>query len=153
MTVSTISYKPFIHLRPNLVWWYITMSKVKVTAKIQNVKEWLTVWYLLNHQTFCYQLGMLMHHYKPEYHTEKLVSYLQGQGHRKGLYDRNMTFYNIFWTTDPFATKRGYLEFCFEPVCLVTCERERRITVFKVTVTAKLQNLSECLSGWNLLKC
>ena len=32
-----------------------TAFKVKVIAKVQNVSECLSEWYLLNHRTFCYQ--------------------------------------------------------------------------------------------------
>ena len=32
-----------------------------------------------------------MHHYELECYAEKLVSHLQGQGHRKGSCDQNMT--------------------------------------------------------------
>ena len=65
MTVSIIPSKLPVHLEPNLVWWYsvinqsvlcknwVTAFKGKVTAKVQNVSEYLFGWYLLNRTTFC----------------------------------------------------------------------------------------------------
>ena len=63
MTVSTISYKLATkigllaqhHKLQCPVEKLITALKVKVTAKVQNVSECLSGWYLLNHTTFCYQ--------------------------------------------------------------------------------------------------
>ena len=68
MTVSTILSELLILLLPNLVWWYIisqsvlwrnwiAVFKVKVTAKLENVNEYLSIQYLLNcwtsyHQTW-----------------------------------------------------------------------------------------------------
>ena len=59
--------KLLVGLQPKMVWTYniislsvlwkilITAFKVKVTARIQNVSECLSGWYLLNRRTFCYQ--------------------------------------------------------------------------------------------------
>ena len=67
MLILSISSKLLVRLQPNLVSWYsiisrsilwengITASKIKVTAKVQNVSECLSGQYLLNHRTFCYQ--------------------------------------------------------------------------------------------------
>ena len=67
MTISAVSSKLLVRLQPNLVSWYsiisrsilwengITASKIKVTAKVQNVSECLSGQYLLNHRTFCHQ--------------------------------------------------------------------------------------------------
>ena len=35
--------------------------------------------------------GVVMQHHKPECHAEKLVDCVQCQGHRKGLYNQNVT--------------------------------------------------------------
>ena len=42
-------------------------------------------------------------------HAKRLVCYFQGQGHSKGSYDKNTSFYYIFWTADPFVTKLGFV--------------------------------------------
>ena len=66
VTISTISSKLLVRLQPNLVWYYstyarvsfgknwITSFKVKVSAKVKNVHEYLSG-YLLNHKIFCYR--------------------------------------------------------------------------------------------------
>ena len=42
--------------------------------------------YLLNPEHFVAKPGMVMQHYKPECHAEKLVHCVQCQGHSEGLY-------------------------------------------------------------------
>ena len=37
--------------------------------------------------------GMVMQHQKPEWHAEKLVHFVQCQGHSEGLYNQNMTIF------------------------------------------------------------
>ena len=64
-----------ILLWPNLVWWYVTISKrilwkdcfamfkVKITATVQKPIEWLSRWYLLsNSEPFVARLNMMMYH-------------------------------------------------------------------------------------------
>ena len=69
----------------------ITVFKVKVTAKVQNVNECLSGWYFV-----------VMQHHEPEYHVEICcccycyLQLVQGQGHSEGLYDQNMTLSTIF---------------------------------------------------------
>ena len=41
---------------------------MKVTEKVQSVSECLSVWYFLNHRTFCYQIG-----HEPECRVEIFV--------------------------------------------------------------------------------
>ena len=76
--------------------------------------------------------------------TEKLVHYLQCQGNSKGLYKQNMTI----------STISSKLQICLQPNLVldykirswsVLCKN--LVTAFKVKVTAKVQNVSECLSG------
>ena len=53
--------------------------------------------YLLNRPTiFFTKLGMVVYYYEAICHAEKLVSYLQCEGHSKGLYNQNMTVSTIF---------------------------------------------------------
>ena len=47
--------------------------------------------YLLNPEHFVAKPGMVMQHYKPECHAEKLVHCVQCQCRSEGLYNRNMT--------------------------------------------------------------
>ena len=68
VTLSTMSSELLILQQPNLVWWYmiisqnvllksgITLFKVKVTTKVQNVSDCLSKRYFLNHRKFCYQI-------------------------------------------------------------------------------------------------
>ena len=55
-----------------------------------------------------YLMGMVVY-YEVVCHAEKLVHYLQYQGHSKGLYNQSMTFYYIFYTAGPFATRLGLI--------------------------------------------
>ena len=121
MTMSTVSSKLLVHLQPNMVWQYsiisqsvlwkhlVTAFRAKVTAKVQNVSDRLSGWYLLIYRTFCYQtysstehfvtkLLMMMQHHEPEYHVEekKKACYLQGQSHSQDSYEQNMTLSAIF---------------------------------------------------------
>ena len=106
--------------------------------------------YLLNCSTiFFYQTwyGGVLH--EVVCHAEKLIHYLQCQGHSKGLYNQSMSFYCVSETAGPFATKLGLIVQHHKPECHVMWKNG--ITVFKVTVTGKVQNVSECLSGRYLL--
>ena len=57
----------------------------------------------LNH--FKPKLGMVVYYYEVECHVQKLVHYLQCQGHSKGLYKQNMTFFFFTKSSGLFATK------------------------------------------------
>ena len=65
---------------------------------------------------------MVVYYHKAMCHVEKLVHYLQCQGHSKGLYNQNITI--------------------FYYVCALW---KKGITVFKVKVKSKVQNVSACL--------
>ena len=51
--------------------------------------------YFLNWKQFVTKLGVVVHHHESESHAKRLVCYLQGHGHSKGSYDRNMTVSNV----------------------------------------------------------
>ena len=119
MTIFTISSKLLVRLQSNLVSYYsiishsvlwkcelITVVKVKVTAKVQNVWECLCGWiffsmrpimstqYLLNRSDLLFflffsfnKLGMVVCYHEAECHAEKLVHHLQCQGHSEGLHN------------------------------------------------------------------
>ena len=54
--------------------------------------------YLLNHSTFFFvftKLGVVVYYHEVVCHAEKLVHYLQCQGHSKALYNQNLTIFTI----------------------------------------------------------
>ena len=85
--------------------------KVKVTTKVQNVSECLSGWYFLRvpivsaqyfpnssiifYDFFFTKLSMVMYYHEAMCRAEKLVHYLQCQGHSEGLYDQNITIFTI----------------------------------------------------------
>ena len=91
---------------------------------------------------------MLVYYHKAMCHAEKLVHYLQCQGHSEGLYKQKMTIFivsskllvrlqpNLVW---------WYIIISRSVLCKIW------ITVFKVKVAANVWNVSECLSGQYLL--
>ena len=81
----------------------------------------------------------------------QVVCCLQGQGHSEGSDFKNMTFWYIFWTADPFATKFGLLVHHLWLDCLV--KRLDCSVGVKLKVAEKVQNCSECSSGRYLLNC
>ena len=105
--------------------------------------------YHLNHSTifFLYQTWYSVYYDETMCHAEKLVHYFQCQGHSKGLYNQNMTFYYIFRTAGLFATKLGLLVRYYELECSV----EKQDYCVQVKVTATVQNVSQCLSRRYLL--
>ena len=70
--------------------------------------------------------------------TKRLVRYFQGQGHSKGSYDQNTSFYCIFLIADPFATKLGLMvhyhkpEFLMKKIRLL-CSRSKSQHNFNVS--------------------
>ena len=72
----------------------------------------------LNHIFFT-KLCMVVYYHEAMCHAEKLVHYFQCQGHSKGLYNQNMTFYYIFRTAGLFATKLGLIVQHHKPECPV----------------------------------
>ena len=74
---------------------------------------------------------------------KKLVHYLQCQGHSEGLYNQNMTIFTI--SSKLLVNFQPNLE--QHHIISRSVLWENRITKFKVKVTTKVQNVSECLSG------
>ena len=52
--------------------------------------------HLLNHSTLFNKLGMMVYYHEVVCHAEKLLYYLQCQGHSEGLYNQSMTISTIF---------------------------------------------------------
>ena len=46
-------------------------------------------------EQFATKLGMMVYYHEAMCHVEKIVHYLQCQGHSKGLYNQNMTIFTI----------------------------------------------------------
>ena len=132
MTVSIIFAKLLILLLPDLVLWYIIVSqnvlwknwivvfKVKVSPNfkmLMNVCPDDIFWIA---ETFIVKLGFVMHHYKPDCFSKRMVCCLQDQGHSLGTYIiKIMTVLYVFWTADPFATKLGWMAHHYKLDCLV----------------------------------
>ena len=63
---------------------------------------------------------MVVYYHEAMYHAEKLVHYLQCQGHSEGLCNQNMTnFYCILYTAGPFATRLDLIVQHYKPECTV----------------------------------
>ena len=91
-------------------------------------------WYLLNHWIFYYQTCYCdTLSWAIDCLSKRLVCCLQGQGHSEGSYNQNMTFWYIFWTSYPFATKLGLVAHHHKLDCLV--RRFDYSVVVKVKVT------------------
>ena len=78
-------------------------------------------WYLLSCQTFCYQLGVFCDASSWAGVSCKKIGLLFSRSRsQQGLicskYD---SFYYIFWTVDPFATKMGLVVHYHKPKCLM----------------------------------
>ena len=52
---------------------------------------------IVQNEHFVTNLGMVIHRCEPEWNTEKLVHYLQGQGHIEGSYDQSTTVSAVFF--------------------------------------------------------
>ena len=72
--------------------------------------------------------------------SRKLVHFFQCQGHSEGLYNQNLITFTI--SSGLFTTKHGLIVQHLNPEFSV--KKKKMITVF--TVSAKIQNVSECLS-------
>ena len=114
----------------------ITAFKVKVTAKVQNVSEYLSGWYHLNRRTFCYETwyGDAASLARVSC-GKKLVCYLQGQGHSKDSCDQNMALSTI--SSKLFISWQLNLVWWYIITSQSVLWRKKRVTAFKVKVTVK----------------
>ena len=86
----------------NQIWFDSTASQAGVSCgktwllrsipKSQQMFE-MSVWPNVSVQYT--KLGMVVYYHEAMCHTEKLVHYLQCQGHSKGLYNQNMTIFTM----------------------------------------------------------
>ena len=128
------------HHKPESLDW-ITAFKVKVTAKGQNV-NFCSDDSFQPAKYFATRLGIKMHHHEPELFS-------RSRSLQRLIWSKYDSFYYTFWSAYPFATKHGHI------VHFISQSAIWRdwITVIKVKVTAKFQNVSECMSRWHLLNC
>ena len=88
-------------------------------------------------------------------HVESLVCDSQGQGHNKGSYYQNMTISTA--SSKLLILLLPLYQTWFDSVLIITIGQStvwrNWFSVFKVQVTAKFQNVNECLSRWYLLNC
>ena len=90
-----------------------------------------------------------MHHHELECCVKWFGCYFQGQGHSKGSYDQNMTVSTV--SSELLILLLQNLVWWYIIISLSVSWRNW-IAVFKVKVTAKLQNVNDCLSRC-LLNC
>ena len=139
------------HLKPEYsVKNWIAVFKVKITAKDQNVNEWLSKLYLLNHQTVCYQTL---------YDNASLLASV--------IHKKLFTIFMVKVSVSADMIKIWLFLLSFDLLILLQPNLviwnlimsesvlwgKKRIAVFKVKVTAKLHNVNDCLSRWDLLNC
>ena len=86
---------------------------------------------------------MVVYYHGAMCHAQKLVHDFQCQGHSEGLYNQDLIIFTVFETAGLFATKLGLVAQHHKLECPV----EKGVTAFKVKVTVKVHNVSECLSG------
>ena len=87
---------------------------------------------------------MVVYYHKAMCHEQKLVHYLQRQGHSKGLYNQNITLSTL---SSKFQVRLKLNLVDSNSILSQSVMWKIFITVFKIKVTAKVQNVSECLSG------
>ena len=91
--------------------------------------------------------SMVRHHYKPECHMQKMGFYLQGHGHSNWILVHTIKydyFYYMFWTADFLGVTNLVWQCMFISWSVLW---KGCYAVFKVKVTAKVLNFSECLPG------
>ena len=88
---------------------------------------------------------MVIHHNKPEWQEQKMGCYLQGPGHSNWVWVHTMKWFAIymFWTVDLFVTNLVWQHMFIS----WSVWWKDYFAVFKVTVTVKVRNCSECLYG------
>ena len=104
--------------------------------------------YVLNWQIFCYQTWYCDASSWAWVHAKRLVCYFQGQGHSKGSYYQNMTVSTI--SAELLILLLPNLVWWYIIISQSVLWRYW-IVMFKVKVTAKVQNVDGCLSRWYLL--
>ena len=162
MTISTISSELLVLLLPNLVWWYIIISQ-KVWwsngivvqgeghSKFQNVNECLSRWYLLNRWTVYYQTW---------YGYASLWARLSSK--KIGLVSSRLrSQWRIIFSKYDFLMSSELLILLHLNLVwwhiiiswIVMWKDWIALSWSRSRSQKKVQNSSECSSGWYLLKC
>ena len=124
---------------------WFAIFKVNITAKVQNVRECLSEWYLLNRGTFCYQTCQVDTASLARASCRKCSLLSSRSSSQRELIWSNFDFiYYILWTADFLATKLSLTVHHHKPECLV----KKWIATFKVKVAAKVLSVNERLSRW-----
>ena len=77
-------------------------------------------WYLLNHQTFCFQTWYCDTSLWVDVSCKKIDLLFSRSRSQQGLlWSKYDSFYCIFWIADPFATKLGLAVHYYKPECLM----------------------------------
>ena len=98
------------------------------------------------------KFGMVMQHHEPESCGHFCCCcYLQGQGHSKGSYHQNMTLSTIL--SELLIPWQPNLVWWYIIKSQSVLWKKKLISAFRLKVTVKVQNVSECVSGWYLLNC
>ena len=120
----------------------MSQRRLKVLVNISLDILWIA-------EPFVTKPSMVIHHDKPECQVWKMGCYLQGQGHSNWVLVHTMKydyFYYMFWTAEILATNLVWqCTFISRSVLWKGC-----FAVFKVKITVKVLNLSECLPGQDL---
>ena len=87
---------------------------------------------------------MVVQHHQPKCHAEKLVHCDQCQGHSEGLYNQNMTISVVSSKLQVGLQPNLVSQYSIMSWSVLW---KNGITAVKVKVTAKVKNVSECLSG------
>ena len=77
-------------------------------------------WYLLNHQTFCFQIWYCDASLWVRVSFKKIdLLFSRSRSLQELIWSKYDTFYCIFWTADPFATKLGLIVHYHKPECFM----------------------------------
>jgi len=163
MTVSTISFissKPVSLLQPNSIWVLFIISKevfsenvgLLCSRSVSKPRLKVSVNVSLGDilciaEPFVTKPSMVRHLYKPERHMRKMGFYLQGQGHINWISVHTIKydyFYYMFWTADFLGATNLVWQSMFISWSVLW---KGCFAVFKVKVTVKVMNFSECLPG------
>ena len=133
MTLSTIVFELLIPWQPDLVWWYIIMSQSVMWKKngllhSRSRSQWrfkmlmfvqmisssskprnilfpnLVLWCIIMCQLWCKKIDVL-------FSRSRSLQVL--------IWPKYDNFYCIFWTADPFCTKRGLIIYYHKPECFM----------------------------------
>ena len=96
------------------------------------------------------KLSMVVYYHQAMCHAEKLIHYLQCQGHIKGLYNENTIIFTI--SSKLLVCLQTNLVWEYSTISQSVLWKNG-ITAFKVKVTAKVHNVGGCLSRWYILNC